>query len=246
MNYKKYFKKAIAIALLFFLVNAPLILAYKNIDDKDNIIKNNSNNSKEIALTFDDGPHPKETAKILDILKKYNAKATFFVVGKHVKWYPDSVIRASKEGHEIGNHTFTHPDISTLSNEQLKTEIKNCEDIIIEKTGKKPVLFRPPFGNYNERCLKELSQDLGYTVVLWSGVDAKDWRNPPASQIADKIIKNVKPGITGYWQVNGRNDVDFEERAYMDTYYIEHRGIIMDLKIILKTFLKIFRKEGAV
>ena len=121
MNYKKYFKKAIAIALLFFLVNAPLILAYKNIDDKDNIIKNNSNNSKEIALTFDDGPHPKETAKILDILKKYNAKATFFVVGKHVKWYPDSVIRASKEGHEIGNHTFTHPDISTLSNEQLKT-----------------------------------------------------------------------------------------------------------------------------
>ena len=60
------------------------------------------------------------------------------------------------------------------------------------------------------------------------------------------IIKNVKPGITGYWQVNGRNDVDFEERAYMDTYYIEHRGIIMDLKIILKTFLKIFRKEGAV
>ena len=194
MNYKKYFKKAIAIALLFFLVNAPLILAYKNIDDKDNIIKNNSNNSKEIALTFDDGPHPKETAKILDILKKYNAKATFFVVGKHVKWYPDSVMRASKEGHEIGNHTFTHPDISTLSNEQLKTEIKNCEDIIIEKTGKKPVLFRPPFGNYNERCLKELSQDLGYTVVLWSGVDAKDWRNPPASQIADKIIKNVKPG----------------------------------------------------
>ena len=191
MNYKKYFKKASAIALLFFLVNAPLILAYKNIDDKDNIIKNNSNNSKEIALTFDDGPHPKETAKILGILKKYNAKATFFVVGKHVKWYPDSVIRASKEGHEIGNHTFTHPDISTLSNEQLKTEIKNCEDIIIEKTGKKPVLFRPPFGNYNERCLKELSQDLGYTVILWSGVDAKDWRNPPASQIADKIIKNV-------------------------------------------------------
>ena len=194
MNYKKYFKKAIALALLFFLVNTPLILACKKIDDKDNIIKNNSKNSKEIAITFDDGTHTKETAKILDILKKYDAKATFFVVGKHVKWYPDSVIRASKEGHEIGNHTFTHPDISTLSEEQLKSEIKNCEDIILEKTGKKPVLFRPPFGNYNERCLKELSQDLGYTVVLWSGVDAKDWRNPPPEQIASKIIKNVKQG----------------------------------------------------
>ncbi|MBU5334835.1 polysaccharide deacetylase family protein [Intestinibacter bartlettii] len=194
MKYKKYLKKAIALALLFFLVNTPLIMAYKKIDDKDNIIKNNSNNNMEIAITFDDGPHPKETNKILDILKKYNAKATFFVVGKHVKWYPDSVIRASKEGHEIANHTFTHPDISTLSEEQLKTEIKNCEDIIIEKTGKKPTLFRPPFGNYNEQCLKELSQDLGYSVVLWSGVDAKDWRNPPPSQIADKIINNVKQG----------------------------------------------------
>ncbi|MDO5009684.1 MAG: polysaccharide deacetylase family protein [Intestinibacter bartlettii] len=194
MNYKKYLKKAIALALLFFLVNTPLIMAYKKIDDKDNIIKNNSNNNMEIAITFDDGPHPKETGKILDILKKYNAKATFFVVGKHVKWYPDSVIRASKEGHEIANHTFTHPDISTLSEDQLKTEIKNCEDIIIEKTGKKPTLFRPPFGNYNEKCLKELSEDLGYSVVLWSGVDAKDWRNPPPSQIADKIINNVKQG----------------------------------------------------
>lgn len=194
MNYKKYFKKAIALALLFFLVNTPLILACKKIDDKDNIIKNNSNNSKEIAITFDDGPHPKETAKILDILKKYNAKATFFVVGKHVKWYPDSVIRASKEGHEIGNHTFTHPDISTLSEEQLKSEIKNCEDIILEKTGKKPVLFRPPFGNYNEESLSKLSEDLGYTVVLWSGIDVKDWKNPSSKEISDKIINNVKSG----------------------------------------------------
>ncbi|WP_455544409.1 polysaccharide deacetylase family protein [Intestinibacter sp.] len=194
MKYKKYFKKAIALSLLFFLVNTPLIMAYKKIDNKDNIIKNNLNNNMEIAITFDDGPHPKETSKILDILKKYNAKATFFVVGKHVKWYPDSVIRASKEGHEIANHTFTHPDISTLSMEQIRTEIKDCEDIIIKKTGKKPVLFRPPFGNYNDNCLKQLSQGLGYTVVLWSGVDAKDWRNPPSEQIADKIIKNVKQG----------------------------------------------------
>ena len=132
MNYKKYFKKVTAIVLLFFLTSTSLIMSY-NKGDENKIIKENSNENMEIAITFDDGPHPKETAKILDVLKKYDAKATFFVVGKHVKWYPDSVIRASKEGHEIGNHTYTHPDISTLSEEQLKTEIKDCENIIMEK-----------------------------------------------------------------------------------------------------------------
>ena len=105
-------------------------------EGESGFLTNSNLNQKKVYLTFDDGPSD-HTAQILDILKKYKVKATFFVVGKHVKWYPDSVIRASKEGHEIGNHTFTHPDISTLSNEQLKTEIKNCEDIIIEKTGKK-------------------------------------------------------------------------------------------------------------
>lgn len=195
MDYKIYFKKAITLAVLFFLINAHLIIAQNNIDNKDNIIKNSlSNNNMNIAITFDDGPHPKETDKILDILQKYNAKATFFVVGKHVNWYTDSVVRASEEGHEIGNHTYNHPDISTLSQDQIKTEIKNCEEIILQKTGKKPTLFRPPFGNYNQNSLSELSKSMGYTVVLWSGVDAKDWRNPPAEEISNKIIKNVKPG----------------------------------------------------
>ena len=193
MNYKKYFKKVSVIVLLFFLTSTSLIMSY-NKGDENKIIKENSNENMEIAITFDDGPHPKETAKILDVLKKYDAKATFFVVGKHVKWYPDSVIRASKEGHEIGNHTYTHPDISTLSEEQLKTEIKDCENIIMEKTRQKPKVFRPPFGNYNKRCLEELSKDLGYTVVLWSGVDVRDWQNPSSNQISNKIINNVKPG----------------------------------------------------
>ena len=167
MDYKIYFKKAITLAVLFFLINAHLIIAQNNIDNKDNIIKNSlSNNNMNIAITFDDGPHPKETDKILDILQKYNAKATFFVVGKHVNWYTDSVVRASEEGHEIGNHTYNHPDISTLSQDQIKTEIKNCEEIILQKTGKKPTLFRPPFGNYNQNSLSELSKSMGYTVVL--------------------------------------------------------------------------------
>lgn len=184
--------KKITALLLFFFINTSFVMSYNK--NNEDIIKNNTNENMEIAITFDDGPHPKETSKILDILKKYDAKATFFVVGKHVKWYPDSVIRASEEGHEIGNHTFTHPDISTLCEEQIKSEIKSCEDIIIEKTNKKPVLFRPPFGNYNKESLEKLSKDLGYTTVLWSGVDVKDWKNPSPNNIADEIINNVKSG----------------------------------------------------
>lgn len=192
MKYKM-LKKIMSLVICFFLINTSFIMSYSQKDNKD-IIKNNTNENMEIAITFDDGPHPKETPKILDILKKYDVKATFFVVGKHIKWYPDSVIRASQEGHEIGNHTFTHPDISTLSEEQIKTEIKNCEDIIIQKTNKKPVLFRPPFGNYNRECLEKLSNDLGYTVVLWSGVDVRDWQNPSPNKIAYEIINNIKSG----------------------------------------------------
>ena len=96
MNYKKYFKKVSVIVLLFFLTSTSLIMSY-NKGDENKIIKENSNENMEIAITFDDGPHPKETAKILDVLKKYDAKATFFVVGKHVKWYPDSVLELVKK-----------------------------------------------------------------------------------------------------------------------------------------------------
>ncbi len=194
MNFIRLLKRAIALTVLVFLVGIFSTNIKCDADNKGNIIKNNLNDQMEIAITFDDGPHPKETDKILDVLKKYNAKATFFVVGKHVNWYTDPVVRASKEGHEIGNHTYTHPDISNLSQEQIKQEIKLCEDIIIEKTGQKPKLFRPPFGNYDPKSLDKLSEDLGYTVVLWSGVDVKDWSNPPSGQIADKIIDNVKSG----------------------------------------------------
>ena len=91
-----------------------------NINDEEMFIKNGSRDKKLIALTFDDGPHPKETNQVLDVLKKYNVKATFFIAGKHANWYPEPLIRASKEGHEIGNHTFNHPDISNLSNSTIR------------------------------------------------------------------------------------------------------------------------------
>ncbi|ENY8713942.1 polysaccharide deacetylase family protein [Clostridioides difficile] len=164
-------------------------------DTNENVlIKHGSREKKLIAITFDDGPHPKETSQVLDVLKKYNVKATFFIAGKHAKWYKEPLVRASKEGHEIGNHTFNHPDISNLSSSQIEEEIVKCEDILKEVTGKKPTLFRPPFGSYREKELIEIAKKHDYKVVLWTGVDVKDWKNPGANSIADKIINKVQNG----------------------------------------------------
>lgn len=131
------------------------------------LIKHGSREKKLIAITFDDGPHPKETSQVLDVLKKYNVKATFFIAGKHAKWYKEPLVRASKEGHEIGNHTFNHPDISNLSSSQIEEEIVKCEDILKEVTGKKPTLFRPPFGSYREKELIEIAKSM--TIKLFYG-----------------------------------------------------------------------------
>ena len=164
------------------------------VQNNDIFFKNGSRDEKIVALTFDDGPHPKETHEILDVLDKYNVKATFFVVGKHANWYSEPLIRAAKEGHEIGNHTFSHPNITNLSINDLKKEIKTCEETVVKLTGKKPTLFRPPYGSYNEEKLGKLAEECGYKIILWTTLDAKDWRNPPSAQITDTIVSKVQNG----------------------------------------------------
>lgn len=164
------------------------------VQNNDIFFKNGSREEKIIALTFDDGPHPKETHEVLDVLNKYNVKGTFFVVGKHANWYSEPLIRAAKEGHEIGNHTFTHPDISNLSSEDIKKEIKECEDTLFKLTGKKPTLFRPPYGSYSKDKLGEIAKECGYKIILWTTIDAKDWKNPPSSQISNIIINKAQNG----------------------------------------------------
>ena len=93
-----------------------------------------------------------------------------------------------------GNHTFNHPDISKLSESQIEDEILKCEEVLIKLTGKKPTLFRPPFGSYNENSLTSIANKLGYKIILWNTVDAKDWENPSANKIANTIIDNAKNG----------------------------------------------------
>ena len=184
---------------LLFMITLFIIISSSQeissmVENNDIFFKSGSRDEKLIALTFDDGPHPKETHEVLDILDKYNVKGTFFVVGKHANWYSEPLIRASKEGHEIGNHTFSHPDISNLSSDDIKREIKECEDTLVKITGKKPTLFRPPYGSYSEDKLGKIAKECGYKIILWTTIDAKDWKNPPSVQISDTIINKVQNG----------------------------------------------------
>ena len=153
-------------------------------------------NTKEklVAITFDDGPHPIFTPQILDILAKYNAKATFFVVGNKVELYPNVVQRLKKEGHEIANHTKSHIYNGNITSATLTTELEQTDGIIQRIAGNKPTLYRPVGGLYNDLIINTAIKN-GKMVILWSWhQDPEDWKRPPASRIARKITKGVQPG----------------------------------------------------
>lgn len=147
---------------------------------------------KRIALTFDDGPHPKQTRQILDILDRYEIKATFFVIGVNAKNYPGIVAEVLARGHEIGNHTTTHSHAAKLDMHALEDEIIECEREVFKQTGKRCTLFRPPEGAMTDG-MRKLVKDLGYKSVLWT-LDTRDWAHTPADQISDYIIQNAKNG----------------------------------------------------
>ena len=148
--------------------------------------------SMRIALTFDDGPHPYLTKRILDILEKYNVKATFFMVGENIRNYPDAARMVIARGHEVGNHTDSHNHMSTLGRDAVMRELGGCEDALEELCEYRPHLFRPPQGAVNsfvERCAEEGD----YTLILWS-LDTRDWECKSTEQIVDEVISKVQPG----------------------------------------------------
>ena len=150
------------------------------------------NSQKKIAITFDDGPHPTYTPEILDILNEYNIRATFFVVGQNVELYPDIVKRAISEGHDIGNHTFTHCHISETSFEAIIDEIQACEDKVYELCEYHVKLFRPPEGVLPDD-VRNYAVNEDYSVILWS-IDTYDWARAPISNIKRNITKNISSG----------------------------------------------------
>lgn len=161
----------------------------KLIAKEENTDKNSSTSGKRVALTFDDGPHPKNTMKIIDLLNQYDAKATFFMLGNRVDFYPDIAKKVADEGHELGNHTWNHKDLSTLSKEEGIQEVEKTNEIIRSTTGRESTVFRPPYGAVNGQVQNSISSP----AIFWT-IDTLDWKSRNPNEILKIVKENVKDG----------------------------------------------------
>ncbi len=143
---------------------------------------------KMVALTFDDGPG-RYTKQIVNCLKKNNAKATFFVIGSQIDSYKSSLKAASEIGCDIGNHTDTHPEMTKLSEEEIKNQISRTDKKVKKVTGKTPTLVRPPYGSVNGK----VAQAVGKPMILWS-IDTRDWQTRNKEKTVNAVMENVKDG----------------------------------------------------
>lgn len=147
------------------------------------------NDSSQMALTFDDGPNDPHTLHLLDVLARHNAKATFFLIGKYVRQRPDIARDILAAGHEIGNHTDSHPNLILVSAARLLQELAHCSDALENALGQKVTLFRPPFGGRRPNVLRT-SRRMGLSPVMWS-VSGSDWSAKSADQIVEKVGRQV-------------------------------------------------------
>jgi peptidoglycan-N-acetylglucosamine deacetylase len=146
-----------------------------------------------IALTFDDGPAKVTTPRLLDLLAKRGIKVTFFVLGECVEANPDLLKREIAEGHEIGNHSWSHPNLGKMSDEAVRSQLQRTQDLIFQTIGTKPKIMRPPYGSFTERQRKWAHEQFGYKTILWE-VDPVDWKKPGPAVVAHRILSETKPG----------------------------------------------------
>lgn len=146
-----------------------------------------------IALTFDDGPHPTFTPRLLDILKARNVKATFYVLGQNARNYPHIIRRMLAEGHEIGNHTWNHPSLTSVSESSARDQMNRTAQTITSLTGYHMRTMRPPYGATNQHIKNWMYSDYGYPTILWT-VDPLDWKRPGASVVTSRIVAGTRPG----------------------------------------------------
>lgn len=161
-------------------------------EQKNNNHRKLDPNGKYIALTFDDGPHATITNQVLNTLKDYDAKATFFMLSKNVEFYPEVAKDVVKAGHEIGNHSITHVNLNAVNKNRMKTEIIESKQLIQEVTGIEPHIFRPPYGEHNQVVLNH-AENTNQSVILWS-VDSLDWKSKNVKSIYNTTINQIRPG----------------------------------------------------
>ncbi|WP_228548254.1 polysaccharide deacetylase family protein [Sporosarcina obsidiansis] len=144
---------------------------------------------KKVALTFDDGPDPKSTVRILKTLKKYDAKATFFMLGSRVEYYPEIAQQVAEAGHELGNHSWNHPSLTKLPDKKLYDEVQGTTDIVKQVTGQPATVFRPPYGAVNDR----VRAITNLPVVMWD-VDTLDWKHHNPQKLLAKVKAHTRNG----------------------------------------------------
>ncbi|QHC24716.1 polysaccharide deacetylase family protein [Streptomyces sp. GS7] len=160
----------------------------------------------QIALTFDDGPDPRYTPEILEALRRHGTRATFFVVGEHAVEFPDLLHFIADEGHAIGNHTWTHPQLTALPPGRVRTELGRTSALIEEVVGTAPRLARAPYGDWDQTSL-DICDDLGMSPVGWS-VDSRDWTRPGPESIADTVVDELRPGAIVLSHDGGGNRIE--------------------------------------
>jgi polysaccharide deacetylase family sporulation protein PdaB len=194
-------------------------------------------NEKKVAFSFDASWGAERTEKILQILKENEIKTTFFLTGFWVEAYPEYVKLIVEEGHEIGNHTLTHPHLNSLTKDEVKAELKKIEEMIESISGQKTTLFRPPFGEYSNQVI-EAATELGYKTIQWS-IDSLDWQNLSQEEIVERVTSRAHKGaiilfhnnglhtadalpeIIDFYRSHGYEILPISELIYHEDYYID-------------------------
>lgn len=185
---------AVSGALAIGAICAVRVVPRMVLADADDTIRHVAINVKAIALTFDDGPSGEFTPGILDALAAYNAKATFFVVGTQIEYYPETLRQVAAAGHEIGLHTYSHARLGAISQEHLRHELKGESDLIRNTCDAVPVCFRPPYGSLTAAAAQVLREQ-GYSIILWDKeLDSRDWERPGVQKIVDRVTQYARPG----------------------------------------------------
>jgi polysaccharide deacetylase family sporulation protein PdaB len=241
-------RKLITIALVLCLVIALIIGSVAFVPQVVETVASNrlipiysvERQDKYISISFDAAWGNEDTQTLINILNKYNVKTTFFVVASWVDKYPESVKALSDAGNEVMNHSTSHPHMPKLSSQQMLNEIMTCDDKIQKITGVCPILFRPPYGDYNNTLIDTLSSVKHY-CIQWD-VDSLDWKDISASQIQKNVLSKVKsgsivlfhnaaintpkalPGIIATLQKQGYKIVPISQLIYKTNYTIDHTG----------------------
>lgn len=191
----------------------------------------------KVAISFDATWGAEHTPRLLEILRKKGIRTTFFLCGYWIEQYPELVTRIAMEGHEVANHSLTHPHMNSLSAGQIQEEILKTHEMLRSLTGQDPYLFRPPFGEYNNTVIAAV-EDVGYITVQWS-VDSLDWQDLSSTQIVERVLSRIHKGAIVLFHNNGKHTpeaveiiidrlqedgysiVPVGELIYKDDYYID-------------------------